>query len=199
MSFSRAQQGKFRPVVDHAWFKHCERTDTAPNNKAAKDKWYRQQLADAGSFTSTKQCNMTADFELVMLPFAIIADDEYWIGRCTSGAERRLKYIIRGFLADLTWLMKAPYDWRYVRATYKQSGMLPDAMDAAPAWQLYKVMQMLDTHIQRICKDYDLHRKEIPALRKRGAKTPVNPDSKRVHIGHDLDRTHTAHQTELPF
>lgn len=202
MSFSIGQQGLFRPLVNKAWLAECTRLGEAPNNKNAKDRWYRAQLMDAASVSSTRECNRTSDFEMVMLPFAIIAGDDYWIGRCTAGAERRLKYIIRENLKDLTWLLKEKHDWKYVLAVYKQSKMLPAKMDDAPAWQLYKVMQMLDKQIQRICKDYGIRRRDVPRLRKRGAdiEVEISPESKRLHVGHDLDRIHTKpRQTELPF
>jgi hypothetical protein len=52
--------------------------------------------------------------------------------------------------------------------------MLPKRMDDAPAWQLYKVNQMLDEYVQRICRDYGIRRREIPPLRKAGKSVECN-------------------------
>lgn len=40
----RQFQSRLRPLVDRAWRAQCELTGAAPNSRAARDRWYRDQL-----------------------------------------------------------------------------------------------------------------------------------------------------------
>lgn len=43
----------FRPLVDRAWLGHCSSAGLAPNDKAARDLWYRAQLASCCGISTT--------------------------------------------------------------------------------------------------------------------------------------------------
>lgn len=199
--FTRPQQAKYRPLVSSAWLAHCRRSGQTPNSKAARDSWYRQQLHEAAGVFTTKELDPVEGFDQVMLHFAIIANDEYWINRCTQGAERRMRYQIRRYMQDLSWLEKQPVHWSYIRAMHKQSAMLPANLEDTPAQQLRVLLAMLDTHIRRICKDYDIRPCELPtrAHPRQDLHTVIPDDSRRLHIGHDLDKQHCAADRDLPF
>ena len=51
---SRHFQSIFRPLVDRAWLAQCELTRVPPNDRAAKDRWYREQLWSCCRIRSTK-------------------------------------------------------------------------------------------------------------------------------------------------
>ena len=53
---NRQFNGTYRPLVKAAWLQFCEETGEAPNNKTAKELWYRQKLHDLtqGRIHSTK-------------------------------------------------------------------------------------------------------------------------------------------------
>lgn len=202
MSFTPRQQAHYRPLVDRAWMVECQNTGAAPNSKAAKNDWYRNQLVQAIGVYTTKQCNCAEDFDRVMLHFAIIANDEYWITRTTSSGERRMMYQIKRYMRDLAWLEKEKITWEYIRGIYKQSGQLPSRLSNCPAATLRKLLAMLDTHIRRICKDYGIRPCELPTRsHPHKEPVPIRPEAKHLHVGHDLDKEHCHHttNTELPF
>jgi len=50
----RQFQAAFRPLLNRAWLAQCERTGVAPNNRTAKDTWYREQLLSCCGIRSSK-------------------------------------------------------------------------------------------------------------------------------------------------
>jgi len=200
MSFSRGQQKHYRPAVKRAWLENCRITGDAPNNKAAQKKWYQESLMEIIGTPTTAGCDQKNDFDDVMLHFAIIAGDEYWIGRIASSKERRIFWYLDRFRHDLEYLEKVKVDWEYIRGIYTQSGTLPERMSNCPAKLLQKVLAMLDTHIRRLCKDYGIRPCELPSRAHPQSSHPVkiNTDNHHIHVGHDLDYTHAKTATE-PF
>lgn len=199
MSFTRRQQGKYRPLLEKAWIEECKRSEQSPNNKLAREAWYRMQLNECAGVRSTTECDAVKDFDKIMLHFAIIAGDEYWINRLSNAAERRMLHQIRLFMRDLAWLDKEPITWDYIRGIYTQA-KLPKQLEDCPVFILWKVLQMLDTHIRRICKDYGIRPMELPSrAHPVDHPIPINPDNHHLAVGHDLDHNHTAYHQELPF
>lgn len=202
MSFTRAQQGKYRPVVKAAWVRECGLTGLAPNDKAAYNRWYRRELLAAADVYSTKQCNAVKDFDKVMLHFAILAEDEFWMRRLAQADERRVRHHLRRYMRDLEYLEKRRVDWAYVKSIYGQSQLPPGDMKDCPAEYLLKVLQMLDTHVRRVARDMEIRPMDLPS--RSAAAVPrerrIDPENHYIHIGHDLDEQHIARTTgALPF
>jgi len=73
MSFSRAQQAQYRPLVKRAWLAHCELTGVPPNNRQAQDDWYREQLWSACRIRSTRDA--TADeYRTLIKRFTLLSE-----------------------------------------------------------------------------------------------------------------------------
>jgi hypothetical protein len=94
-----------------------------------------------------------AGFERAMADLAVIAGDEYWMGRTAGAVESRLRFQIDRFLFDLSWLEGRTCDWAYIVGIHDQAhgGLPADATDAT-APQLYEILQILDTQIRRLCR-----------------------------------------------
>ena len=146
--FSRAQQGKFRPLLDRAWLAHCGRTGLFANKKADKEKWYRAELFRVVGVESTRFCDKVHDFDDTMLAFAIIANDSYWIDRIARADERRMIWRINERLRMLSQIRGEQLTWSYARAIYDHMHLPEDVQDC-PAELLQKVFQALDTHLRR--------------------------------------------------
>lgn len=94
-------------------------------------------------------------FDRAMGMLAVIAMDRYWMDRTSEGAEVRLRWQLDRCLTDLSWLEGKPADWIYVRAIHKQAhNGLPTQMEDATEAQLFDVIQMLDTHVRRLCRKH---------------------------------------------
>jgi hypothetical protein len=169
MSFTPAQQGKYRPIVNRAWHVHCDRTSQAPNAPLAFRCWYEQQLMEVLGVPTTRNAGHKAQFEICMLWFAQIAGEDREIAYWSSAAERTMQYLITQRLDELSWLEHRPHDWRYARAIYAHMN-LPLSMDEAPAMCLWKVFQALDIHVARECRKRKLSVWALPTRhRKRKA------------------------------
>lgn len=104
---------------------------------------------NAGGWYSTKECNHVKDFDTVMIHFALLATDEYWISRIAHADQRRQFWLINKRLADLSAIEHTQHDWNYARSIY-QHMHLPLHMRDCPAELLWKVFQALDTHVRRL-------------------------------------------------
>ena len=123
-----------------------------------------------------------------MADLAVQAADEYWINRTAEASERRMRWQIKQFLTDLDFLDKRfHHTWDYVRGIYKQSALLPADMDDCPAIILWKVMQMVDTHVRRICQDFGIRPMDLPTRAHPHAHLTINEHARHLHVGHDLE------------
>jgi hypothetical protein len=96
-------------------------------------------------------------FDRAMGALAVIASDRYWMDRTADGTERRLRWQLERFLADLSWLEGKTADWSYVLGIHKQAhANLPPVLEDVTTPQLVDVLQMLDTQIRRLCSKFDL-------------------------------------------
>jgi hypothetical protein len=130
----------------------------------------------------------TDSFDHIMADLAVRANDDYWISRTAAAAETRIRWQIDQFLLDLDYLDKRfVHDWQYIRGIYKQSDMLPADINDCPAVTLWKVLQMLDTHIRRICKDFDVRPMDLPTRAHPHAQLIISETAKHLHIGHELE------------
>ena len=117
-------------------------------------------------------------FDKAMGTLAVIAVDRYWLDRTAEGTEKRLRWQLDRFLADLSWLEGKPVGWKYVLGIHKQAHHgLPEKMADVTAQQLVDVLSMLDTQIRRLCKRWDLR----PCLCPTREPTGTTPASLDLH------------------
>lgn len=140
--FRPSQQAKYRPLVKRAWAAHCAKTGCNPAADGAYETWYRRQLLDACGIYTTKQANITRDFEAIMGHFGRIAGDAYWIARAAQGDEIRLRHLIaqeqsRGQISDA-----------YIAGIIRNMG-LRQRLEDMPAAHLWKIYNALIRHNRR--------------------------------------------------
>jgi hypothetical protein len=116
------------------------------------DGWRKQEMRAAKLPDSVFKVDRVWGYDNLMLHFATLAMDASAVGYFTAAAERRLRWVLKGLATDLQYLRKTGVDEAYIKGIYRQAGMLPSDFDDAPARQLWLVLQMLDTHIRRLCK-----------------------------------------------
>jgi len=96
MSFTRPQQGLFRPMVAKAWQSHCKGNALDARDKAAQDAWYRAELLTCLGRDTTKNADPGRDFELAMAHFeTFIFGELYWNLRIMQGDTRRIVHAIQ--------------------------------------------------------------------------------------------------------
>jgi len=111
--------------------------------------WVGNQLNECGYFLPISP-DRKEGFDKVMSHLAIIAGDEYWMDKTSRASEDRMRWQIGVMLQRLSDLEDSPRDWSYARGIYGQADLLPHDINDAPAQILWKVLQMLDTHIRRL-------------------------------------------------
>lgn len=166
-------------------------------------KRHRRSMIDGAWYMPNKKLS----FDTIMADLAVIANDTYWIKRTAEQGEIRLRYQLRRYLVDLDFLTKTTHTWQYVQGIYKQSGILPDSIDDCPAEILWKVVAMLDTHIRRICKAFNIRPMDLPTRRTNETNLEhlIPEDAKHIHVGHELEHipdpvsVEVEVQDELPF
>lgn len=174
MAFSSGQQAYYRPLVKRAFLIDCMSGGVSPNTKGLYKAWYEEQLLECLGMSSTSKCNRTTDFETVMLHFAIIAEDQYWIDRATCGDERRLKNRLQLFLLDIEELTGTKTPWNYVLSIYGHTGAPRDFKDATTK-QLRSVIGFMDKHIRRLCAQAGIRPRDLQTrqrTRKNKARQP---------------------------
>jgi hypothetical protein len=171
MAFSRPQQGKYRQLVDDAYANERARL---VNQVPPKDDWRRQINLNATGKYSTKEMNSTGDFDAVMLELAILAEDDYWIGRLSSAAERRIRWIIsKQFLPDLQYLKQQSIHWSYIKGICEHMHV-PTELDDCPAQLLIKVLQAVDSHVRRLARKAGIELADLPSgYFRAGTKGPA--------------------------
>jgi hypothetical protein len=93
MSFSRKQQGIYRPLVDAAWAREAPALGLLPADRPA---WYRGHLSALFGVETTKALSPTSDFEIACAHFETLADDgTHWAQRLSTGHTRRLLHLVR--------------------------------------------------------------------------------------------------------
>lgn len=162
--FSASQNSHFKDVVAKAW--HRARCDQEVGSGDFSEWFCEQFKAAGGSFfqiTGEPAADKRTGFDAIMGAFAILALDDYWASRTAAAVETRLRHVLGLFLDDLSYLENKPCDWAYAKAIYRQSGALPEAIGDATAQSLWAVLQMLDTHIRRLCKRAGIRPKDLPS------------------------------------
>jgi hypothetical protein len=150
---TRAQQAIYRPLVERAWQAQCRVAGSDPADRPSRDAWYRRQLVGLLGIYTTKQASTTDDFDQLVLHFAGLVGDTYWLDRISRSAERRALFQIRRQLRELSEHEGREVDWSYARAIYRQmSGhnAMPEHMHDCPAALLLKIVAALHTHLRRL-------------------------------------------------
>lgn len=149
MSFTPAQQGIYRPLVDQAWKQHCTANAKPQKDKAAKEEWYRQELVKCLGKPSTKSANKSTDFEKAMAHFeAICGDSIEWGMRYYKGASRRIIHSLN----EIT--VKHGIDEDYCRRVARQAlqalqaDHLPELIDLNPEL-LLTILNSLRIYVRR--------------------------------------------------
>ena len=88
-------------------------------------------------------------FDRVMANLAVLAMDEFWMDRTSAAAERRVHYLIRQALMDISELTGTVHDWEYARGVYARM-KLPLRLEDVPAALGVKVFQALDVYRRRL-------------------------------------------------
>lgn len=98
--FTPGQQKHYRPLVDQAWAKHCERNPAvlreAVDKAAARGAWYEEELKEATGKPSTSFCDRKRDFTKAMAHFeAILGESIFWQMRLYGDDARRIVWNIQ--------------------------------------------------------------------------------------------------------
>jgi hypothetical protein len=131
----------FSELAELAWL-----ADIRRGSDQDGDTWIDAQLIECG--IGRHAPDNTDSFDRVMAHFAVIANHLGWITRMASAVERRLRYLIVEQMAELSKITGLAYTWEYVRGIYKQMDLAP-SLEEAPAEQLKKVFQALNTYKRR--------------------------------------------------
>lgn len=170
MPISRAQQGIYRQLVDAAYTAELTRR---PLEIGTKEDWRRAINVKACGKFSTRNWN-NADFDAVVLELAIIAEDDYWIGRCSTNDVRQLQWLLKKqFIPDLEFLEKRPIGWEYIQGICAQAKYSSSLMDC-PKEHLENVLMMVDTHIRRLAKRNNYAIADLPSGPFRKGIRPAN-------------------------
>jgi hypothetical protein len=147
-----AQNARFLSLAKSAWDKACRRGGRILDFST----WLDASLETCGirhrSATGRKE-----SFDHVMAHLAIIAGDAYWIDKTSKASEDRMRWQILRILREISEASGTTVGWEYVRGIYTQADLLPADMADAPALTLWKVFQMLDTHLRRLRRDSASH------------------------------------------
>lgn len=143
--FTDNQNAVFRALVGKAWRRVVERHS---QGSASFHDWLNIELEECGK---KGRCADRIDgFDVIMAHFAAIADDEYWRDRTARATEARRRWVIQGLMRRLGELQGHEVGWEYVRGIYSQAHLLPEDIEDATSEALWKVLQMLDTHVRRV-------------------------------------------------
>jgi hypothetical protein len=148
MSFTRRQQGIFRPLLASAWSSEAPRIGCDPADRSSQDAWYRGQLHALFGVHSSRHLSPGDDFEVLCAHLEAIADDgsTYWRQRLTGGHRRRLLHSIRARCAGRA------LPEQYLRGIAAQSlGTDPSQIDieALTPHQLHLLLLAAVYHLDR--------------------------------------------------
>jgi len=175
MSFTRSQQGIFRPMVARAWLKHAAGNDLNPRDKAAQNAWYRAELQECLGCTSTKDADPGRDFETVMAHFEVFVGGEfYWNLRVHQGDCRRLQFAIRQICER--WEIDDQYACATAARVLKWEGHLDSLSSITKAADLQRVRIALLIHARRKGKREDQPRAAAKLAANPALNVPPAPE-----------------------
>jgi len=191
MSLSRGQQKVYRPLVKEAYHAHCMAIKDMPD----KDAWYRKELLRSpleisstteipGHCKHGKAFGDPDMFRVLMLHFAKLANNTYWLTRLATEQERRMKHLIsQRLIAIAREDPSAHANWAYARVICHQMN-LPLEMDDCPVEYLWKVFQALDTQVRRLKRNHGRTQRRINEPER---KTLQAAKTKPAHMVFDFD------------
>lgn len=152
MPFTRAQQGRYRPLLDDAWKAAARDSGVDPKDKPARESWYRRLLAETVGLTSTVACDAGRDFDIIMARLEEIADTgTYWQHRAETGDFNRICWVV--FKKEPRILDGQPVTLAYVCGIAKQALRLP----APPA-----LRTLSKGHLKILTTALAIHRRRRP-------------------------------------
>jgi hypothetical protein len=110
--------------------------------------WLNIELEECGK--KGRCADRIEGFDIIMGHFAQIANDGYWMDKTARAIETRLRWVILQLMQRIEKIEGRQVGWEYVRGMYSQAHMLPTDMEDATSESLWKVLQMLDTHVRRL-------------------------------------------------
>lgn len=170
---SRAQQGEFRPLLKKAFMADYARTPCGDKDPEFRS-WYQAEMRKEFHVDSTTALVwIPKRFDALMLHFGVIAMDMAVLDKFSGGDERRVRWQLRRYMVDLSWLEQRTVDWPYVESIYRQSRVGAPACPwkDAPAAMLKQVLMMLDTHVRRLAAKHGLRPRDLPTR-----SDPIDPD-----------------------
>ncbi len=135
-----------------AYFKLVkEAADSAgiPDEKDARDRWRHRENIEAIGFPSIKSIAYPWQWDSLLLHFAQLADNDYWIERAALGVERRAKHSIRESLGKLSAIEGRELGDAYALAILEQMNLKYDKLDAVPAEHLQRAAISINKQLAR--------------------------------------------------
>lgn len=145
-------RAKFFPLQHRAWQVHARDAAIAQGDHGAETAWRKAQQISVVGVDSFNDLDHLADFEAMMLHWAMIAQDDREIGYWSGAVERRYRHLIGDRMAELAWVGKCVYDWGTVRRILDHMHLC-DRIEDCPAEHLKTVLLALDTHLRRACQE----------------------------------------------
>jgi hypothetical protein len=152
-----AQNRIFQMLVAKAWQCHCRHHA----DDESFHHWLDRHLSSIGIVDRTVT-DKVGTFDTVLHLLATLARDLYWIDRTSQCAERRLRYQIRLKMSQISDVTKQPCNYEYVSAIYRQANLMPIALEDATTVSLFKLLQMLDTHLRRLQSRREISQLDVP-------------------------------------
>jgi len=138
MSLSRAQNGKYRPLVKKAYHVYC-----ASGGNDLFDPWYRKQLVNSLGVHTTKQLKTAGEFDQACLHFATLAGDAKEIDHWSRASERRALWVLEQSMRKLD------VGWPYVKGVARNLGFGDRPIRDLPATLILKINTALDKQVRR--------------------------------------------------
>jgi hypothetical protein len=145
MSFSKKQQGQYRPLVLKAWQAHCKANALALNHPS-KRAWYEAELMTATGKSSTAACDAKRDFEQAMAHFeGLCGDSIYWNTRIYGADARRILHEVQTLCRDYD--VPEQYLREIARRTLRRD--LPPDLAELEYSELVNIVISLKRHVRR--------------------------------------------------
>lgn len=137
------------------WFAQLERRAWA-SSRSNDDHivWLTRILEDAGIF-GRRSPDKVKSFESVMANLAVVAGDMRAIDHFSQASEIRMRWQIQRLLNRLSDITGIEHTWEYILGVWEHAHLLPVDINDAPAATLWKILQMLDTHVRREQRRHD--------------------------------------------
>ncbi len=149
---SATARPRFFKLQHRAWLAHADRTlGVDPSDRGAETAWRYEETFAVLGVTSTAEIDPVEGMDAIMLHWAQIAGDDKEIAYWSTAKERRLQKRLCGLMQDLASVERQPITWQYVRGIAAQAQLnMPNDLQDCPAEVLWKLCQMLVTHVRRL-------------------------------------------------